>query len=138
MTTSGAPGAKPGGEDSRVGPWPESGIASRRSAVSGRCRRNRALEYRADDAGDPALGRTLVGGAGGDAGEQRIAVLVPFAAGVIVAEHGGRAARLVDDAEREIGFGQPVQRLGNMRRRLEIVDDAAEAVDCREILALTF
>src|SRR5471030_24553 len=94
------------------------------------------LEHRADDARDPALRWRLIGTAGGDTGEQRIAVLVPLAAGIVVAEHGGRGTGLLDDAERQIWFGQPMQRLGHVGRRLVAVDDAAEAVDSREILAL--
>src|SRR5258707_14722279 len=42
--------------------------------------------------------------------EEAIGVLLPGAIREIVAEHGGGGLRLADDAQRDIGFGQPPQR----------------------------
>ena len=50
------------------------------------------------------------------ASHQLVGVLVPAAVGEIVAEHGGGGLRLVDDAERHIGLGQPGQRLLDVAR----------------------
>src|SRR5579883_2324825 len=105
--------------------------ASRPSAWGGE-----ASEQGSDDPRHPALPRLLVRARiGGDAGQQRVAVLVPLAAGIVMTEHGGGAARLVDDAEREIALGQAVQCFRDMGGRLIFVDDAAKAVDSREVLA---
>ena len=46
--------------------------------------------------------------------DQLVAALVPFAARIIGAEHGRGLARLVGDAEREVGFDQPLERLGGV------------------------
>src|SRR5262249_23588693 len=59
---------------------------------------------------------------------------VPMAPRVVVAEHRGVVVRLLGQAEREAAFDQPLERLGDMRRRLIIVDDPAEAVHRCEIL----
>src|SRR5579862_9608464 len=42
--------------------------------------------------------------------DELIGVLVPGAVREIVTEHRGGGLRLVDDAERNIGFGEPLQR----------------------------
>src|SRR5258708_12576224 len=105
--------------------------------------------HRIDDAAEPAFARALArsrvgllaAAALGDRGrlprlEERVAVAVPSAAGIIVAEHGRGLLRLLGEAERHIAFGQAMQRLRHMRRRLMVVDDALEAVDGGEIEAL--
>src|SRR4030095_13210878 len=53
------------------------------------------------DPGFPVFRRSGVLG-----GEQRVGVAIPARAGIIVAEHSGGGLRFLDDAEREIGFGQ--------------------------------
>ena len=49
---------------------------------------------------------------------QPVAVLIPAAAREVVAEHRRGAARLLGDAQRQIGLGQAMQRLGHMGRAL--------------------
>ena len=44
--------------------------------------------------------------------DQIIAALIPFAAGVVGAKHGGRLLRFQRQAEVQIGLDQPLQRLG--------------------------
>src|SRR5882724_4912716 len=68
------------------------------------------------------------------AGQQIVAVLVPVAAGVVVAEHGRGGLRLVLDADRQVALGQALERLRNVGRGLVELDDAAEAVDGGEVL----
>ncbi len=51
-------------------------------------------------------------------------------------EHGGRGLRLVDDAERHIGFGQPHQRLFDVTRGLVLGDHDFEAVDGAGVVLL--
>ena len=53
--------------------------------------------------------------------QKRIAVLIPLAVGEIVTEHGGGGLRLRHDAEREVGFRQPVQRLLDVAGGLVVV-----------------
>src|SRR5262245_27052539 len=43
-------------------------------------------------------------------GEQRISVAIPTGARIVVAKHGGRGLRFLDNAERKIGLGQPFER----------------------------
>src|SRR6201999_996417 len=47
-----------------------------------------------------------------------IGVLVPAAVRKIVPEHGRRGLRLADDADRHIGFGEPLQRFLDVPRGL--------------------
>ena len=54
--------------------------------------------------------------------DQLVAALVPFAARVIGAEHRGRLLRFLGQAEREIAFDQPLQRLGRVAGGLVFVD----------------
>ena len=58
-----------------------------------------------------------------------VAVLVPFAARVVVAEHRGGLARLVGQAEHQVDLGQPVQRLGHVVGGLVVVHHALEPAD---------
>ena len=53
--------------------------------------------------------------------------MVPRAVGIIGAEHDGRLARFPRDAEREIAFDQPLERLGGVAGGLILVDHHAEA-----------
>ena len=62
-------------------------------------------------------------------------VLVPGAVREIVPEHGGRGLRLVHDAERHIGLGQPHQRLFDVPRGLVLRDHGLEAVDGAGVVA---
>jgi hypothetical protein len=41
-----------------------------------------------------------------------VGALVPDGAGIVAAEHGGRLARLVRDAERQIALDQPLSASG--------------------------
>src|SRR6187549_1176787 len=66
-----------------------------------------------------------------DAGgfHEAVRVLVPGAVRKIVPKHGSRGLRLVDDTERQIGLGEPRQRLLDFARRLELRHNDLEAVD---------
>ena len=68
--------------------------------------------------------------------QQGVAVLVPGAAGVVVAEHGGGLPRLLRQAERQVDLGQPVQRLGHVVGGLVILDHALEPADRRAVQLL--
>ena len=68
--------------------------------------------------------------------QARIGVLVPDRIGEVVAEHGRRGLRLIDDAEREIGLGEPLQRLFGMAGRLIFRQNIAETVDRSRIVAV--
>jgi len=76
----------------------------------------------------PSLGRRTA------AGHQPIGFLIPAAAWVVVAEHGRILLGLLDEAERQVALDEALQRFGDMRRRLVIVDDALETVYRRQIL----
>src|SRR3546814_9241657 len=67
--------------------------------------------------------------------DERIGTLIPFRAGIVIAQHRGGLARLFGDAQREIGFDQPVQRLGHMACGVVFLRHLAVADDCRKILA---
>src|SRR3546814_20651442 len=56
-----------------------------------------------------------------------ISPLVPFAAGIIGTQYSRSFLSFFGNAQREITFGQPHQRLWRMRRRLIFVDHLAEA-----------
>src|SRR3546814_6470204 len=58
---------------------------------------------------------------------QLVRALIPFIARIVGAEHRRRLLRLGRDAEREIAFGQAVERLGGVAGRLIFVDDLAKA-----------
>ena len=51
--------------------------------------------------------------------------------GIVLAEHRRDPARLVRQAEREIGFDQPLERFGRVAGRRIFVDDGAEAIGRR-------
>src|ERR1700736_4842678 len=85
----------------------------------------KGLEYRRhgiEDAAEPAAralarkwDRRLGAAALGDRGrlprlEQRVAVAVPGAARIVVAEHRRGALRFLGEAERQIALGQAMQR----------------------------
>src|ERR1043165_7714772 len=86
----------------------------------------------AEPLSEPALSRL---GRRAAAGHQAIGFLIPAAARVVVAEHGGILLGLFGEAERQIALDKALQRLRHMRRRLVIVDDALEAVYRRQVLA---
>src|SRR5665213_2733873 len=67
---------------------------------------------------------------------QRIGVLVPFAVGEIVPEHGGRGLCLLDDAERHIGFGQALERLLDMAGGLIAGHHDFETIDGAGVVLL--
>ena len=67
--------------------------------------------------------------------EEVVGVLVPAAVREVVAEHGGRGLRLVDQAHRQIGLDQTLQRLLDVARLLVFDDHNAEAIDRRDIFA---
>src|SRR5665213_710575 len=64
---------------------------------------------------------------------QRIGVLVPFAVGEIVPEHGGRGLCLLDDAERHIGFGQALAALEEVSRKYPTSEYAISAKQKLEV-----
>src|SRR5580704_1852851 len=66
---------------------------------------------------------------------QIIGVLVPFAVGKIVPEHGRRGLRLADLPDRHVGLRQARQRLLDMARGLVLRDHGLEAVDARDVVA---
>ena len=70
-----------------------------------------------------------------DSRQEHVAVRVPRAARVVVAEHRGGGLGLLGHAEREVGFDQPEHRLGHVGGRLVVLDDRAEAVDRGQVLA---
>src|SRR5215472_17811981 len=67
--------------------------------------------------------------------DEAIAVLIPLATRVVVTENCGIGLCLGGEAKRQIAFDKALQRLGHMRRRLIIVDDAFEPVHSSQILA---
>src|SRR6056297_875769 len=62
-------------------------------------------------------------------GEQLVTVFIPFGAAEVMAQYRTRGPRLVGQAKRQLGFDQPVQRLGRMGGGLAILDDHTEPVD---------
>src|SRR5262245_39645721 len=68
------------------------------------------------------------------AGHQVVAVLVPFAAREVVAQHRGRLLRLLLDAERQVALDQAMQRLRDVRGGLIALDHHAIAVDGADVL----
>src|SRR6201747_2670342 len=65
-----------------------------------------------------------------------VGVFVPLAVRKIMPEHGRGGLRLADDADRQIGLGEPRQRLFDVPRGLILSDDGLEAVDRRGVVAL--
>src|SRR5579859_2062496 len=65
--------------------------------------------------------------------DQGIAVGVPLIARIVEAEDGGHLLGLIGQAERGVALGQALERLRHMGGGLVIVDDAAIAVDRRQI-----
>src|SRR3954471_25062997 len=66
-----------------------------------------------------------------------IGVLVPAAVRKIMPEHGGRGLRLADDADRQIGLGEPEQRFLDVPGGLVLRHHGLVAVDrCRVVLLL--
>src|SRR4051795_11782019 len=84
----------------------------------------KASEGTPDVPGKPAFGRRT----GCASRSEGIRIDVPLAARVIVAEHRGIRLGLVVEAERQIALDEAFQSLGDMRRRLIIVDDPFEPV----------
>src|SRR5262245_63104514 len=60
---------------------------------------------------------------------QRISVLVPAAFGEVVAEHGGRSLRLLDDTECHIDLGEPQEGFLDVTRPLVARHHHLEAID---------
>src|SRR5882724_11007424 len=83
-------------------------------------------------AGEPAVLRHA-GVAG--SGDQSVAVLIPLATGIVVAEDRGIGFGFVVESERQVALDKPLQRLGYMCGRLIIVDDSFEAVHRCQVLA---
>src|SRR5215510_5694025 len=67
--------------------------------------------------------------------QERKGILVPAAVRKIVAEHGRRSLRLARHTKRQIGLGQPQQRLLNVPRGLIPGDDLLEVVDRAGVVA---
>src|SRR5579862_2045013 len=87
-------------------------------------------ENAADQASEPAFLRRDV------AADQRVGILVPMTARIVVAENSGVFLGLLGKAERQIALDETLQSFGHVRRRLVIVDDPLEAVHRRQIFAL--
>src|SRR5258708_15018382 len=82
-------------------------------------------------AGEPAVFRhARVAGSG----DQSVAVLIPLATRIVVAEDCGICFGFVVEPERQVALDKPLQRLGYMCRRLIIVDDSFEAVHRCQVL----
>src|SRR6478735_5229275 len=64
-----------------------------------------------------------------------IGVLVPAAIGKIMPEHGGGRLRLADDADRHIGFGQPLQCFLDVPRGLISGHHGLETIDGSGVVA---
>src|SRR3546814_2406267 len=67
-----------------------------------------------------------------------ISPLVPFAAGIIGTQYSRSFLSFFGNAQREITFGQPHQRLWRVRRRLIFVDHLAEAQSSGQPLGAAF
>src|ERR1700758_2079802 len=67
-------------------------------------------------------------------GDKRIAVLIPFAPWIVVTEDRGIGFGLVIQAECQIAFDKTLQRFGDMRRRLIVVDNALESIHRSQVL----
>src|SRR5690348_15125443 len=94
---------------------------------------DRSFESLAQDSGYP---RALVNlGLQVTALQEFVGVLVPGAAGIVVAEHGGGGFRFVVYAQRIIGFGQALEGFGDLRGLLILLHHRAEAVDGADIVA---
>src|SRR5262249_46690443 len=65
---------------------------------------------------------------------QCISVLVPATFGEVVAEHGGRSLRLVDDTERHIDLGEPQEGLLDVTRPLVARHHHLEAIDGADVV----
>src|SRR5215472_4581348 len=65
-----------------------------------------------------------------------IGVLVPGTVRKIMPEHGGGGLRLADDADRQIGLGQALQRFLDMARGLVLRDHGLETIDRRRVVVL--
>src|SRR5271166_2844313 len=76
------------------------------------------------------LGEVWVGGPG----DESIAILIPLAPRKVVAEDCGIGLCLITETECQVAFDKTFQRLGNMRRRLKIVDNTFEAVHRGQVL----
>src|SRR4051812_44617310 len=83
------------------------------------------------DIGAPVLGRLEPTGP-----HETISVLVPFAVGEVVPEHGGRGLCLANNADGHIGFSQARQRLLDVARGLVLRDHRLEAIDRRDVVLL--
>src|SRR5467141_4625229 len=83
-------------------------------------------------AGEPAVFRHARAAGSGD---QSVAVLIPLATRIVVAEDCGICFGFVVESERQVTLDKPLQRLRYMCRRLIIVDDSFEAVHCSQVLA---
>src|SRR5271165_2554949 len=82
-------------------------------------------EQTPDVAGEPTFRRQArIAGSG----DQGIAVLVPLAPRIVVAEDCGIGFGLITEAECQIAFDETLQSLRHMRRSLIIVDNAFESV----------
>src|SRR6266480_1051624 len=83
-------------------------------------------------AGEPAfLGQARVAASSNES----VAVLIPLAPRIVVAEDCGIGLGFVVEAECQVAFDKPLQRLGYMRRRLIIVDNAFETVHRCQVLS---
>src|SRR6266436_696737 len=83
-------------------------------------------------AGEPAVFRhARVAGSG----DQSVAVLIPLAARIVVAKDCGIRFGFFIESERQVTLYKPLQRLGDMCRRLIIVNDPFEAVHRSQVLA---
>src|SRR5262249_15356745 len=111
------------------------------SAVSMRPRLPPASKDGVPGAGqEPAFGGTLRSRRWHEAAVEQVgvAVLVPAAARIVVAEHRRRLPRLVTQAQDQVDLGQPVQRLGDVVGGLVVVHNTLEPPDRRlvQVLAL--
>ena len=59
--------------------------------------------------------------------DQRIGLVVPFAAGIVRAEHGGILLRFPRNAQRQAGFGEAIERFGGVAGGLVLINHVLEA-----------
>src|SRR6516162_11126951 len=89
-------------------------------------------EQASDVAGEPArIGQARIAGPG----DERVGVLIPLAARIIIAEDRSIGLGFVGKTECQVTFDKPLQRFRDMSCRLVIIDNAFKTVHRSQILA---